>query len=68
MQKGRHLLEEYPRVGEVRMGSGARGKAWSLDKQCILRSGSSMQATGLQPLNIISAYPENMLDIVGPSQ
>ena len=45
MQKGRHLLEEYPRVGEVRMGSGAQVEAWSLDKQYILSSGSSMQAT-----------------------
>lgn len=50
MQKGRHLLEEYPRVGEVRLGPGARVEAWSLDRQCILSSGSSMQATGLQPL------------------
>ena len=45
MQKGRYLLEEYPRVGEVRMGSGTQVDAWSLDKQCILSSGSSMQAT-----------------------
>lgn len=53
MQKGRHLLEEYPRGGEVRTGPGARVEAWSLDKQCILSSGSSIQATGLQPLQLL---------------
>ena len=65
MQNGRHLLEEYPRIGEVRMGPGALGlePRQTMHIQFLVQHASHRFAT-----SATFAYPENILDIVGPSQ
>ena len=42
------MLEEYPRVGEVRLGPGARVEAWSLDRHPGEGKDYPLQYSGLE--------------------
>lgn len=62
-ERGRQLLEERPRAGEVGWDLGPEGR-----QECTRSIGSSLQAASLPHLPILSAPPENTLDIMDPSQ
>lgn len=62
-ERGRQLLEECPRAGEVGWDPGPEGR-----QECTRSVGSSLQAASLPRLSILSAPPENTVDIMDPSQ